>query len=142
MVPRNALGILWMLILTPLVVTVALTVSWSTPGVGGVVGVGVVGQPLLAQQVGDATLYKAHVHLANYGTAPVAVVEDGVVVRGTVCRLARTVLEPGASRALVALCRFDSPLVEHAVDGLVVTDLGTLVTGFAVVNVVPEVPRL
>jgi hypothetical protein len=92
--------------------------------------------------MGDATLYKAYVHLANYGTAPVAVVEDGVVVRGAVCRLARTVVEPGASRALVALCRFDSPLVEHAVDGLVVTDLGTLVTGFAVVNVAPEVPKL
>jgi hypothetical protein len=43
---------------------------------------------------------------------------------------------------LVALCRFDSSLVEHVVDGLVVTDLGTLVTGFAVVNVVPEVPKL
>lgn len=142
MVLRSTLGTLWVLILTSLVVTVVLAVSRPTPGVGGVIGVGVVGQPVLAQQVGDATLYKAYVLLVNYGTTPVAVVEDGVVVRGTACRLARTVVEPGVSRALVALCRFDTPLVEHTVDGLVVTDLGTLVTGFAVVNVRPEVPRL
>ena len=40
------------------------------------------------------------------------------------------------------MCYFDRALVEHFVDGLVLTDREALVTGFAVLNVVHEVPRL
>jgi len=56
--------------------------------------------------------------------------------------MSRTTLGPGESRALVALCHFEQALVDHFVDGLVLTDRGVLVTGFAVLNAVHEVPRL
>ena len=64
------------------------------------------------------------------------------MVRGAICRMSRTTLGPGESRALVALCHFEQALVDHFVDGLVLTDRGVLVTGFAVLNAVHEVPRL
>jgi len=63
------------------------------------------------------------------------------VVRGAICRMSRTTLGPGESRAIVAIYLLEPAVVEHVVDSLILADYDVLATGFEVRNVRPEVPR-
>jgi len=103
---------------------------WFAPTASKAGTLEIIGQPALVNSTG-----KAYISVRNVGNAAVTVQENGVIVNGTNCTIAPTVINPGESKVLVATCSElkNIPPDVYTVTGVIQTDSGVYTVNLAVV---------
>jgi hypothetical protein len=102
---------------------------WFAPQAGKAGSLQILGTPVF-----DNQSQKATIALRNTGNDAITIYNDGVIVRGTPCKMEEDItINPGESKVIIATCS-ELTVTERTVDGYINTNYGVFPVTLTVIG--------